>query len=133
MGSLASILPLILLVAVFYFLLIRPQQKRQQQHKKLLESIEPGDEVVTIGGMFGDVVDLDDDRILLELYDGSQIEFLRSAVSRRVIAEGGEDELDVSSDSDDEDLVEELPDKDTDKSRSKVKGAATADAKADKD
>ena len=117
MEGLVGFLPIILLIAVFYFLLIRPQQKRSQQHKKLLQTIEPGDEVVTIGGMFGDVVEADDERMLLELYDGSQIEFLRSAVSRKVVAEDDEPaSLDVTDDDDtDDDSDAELIDTGNDK------------------
>ncbi len=97
MNGIAGFLPFILLIGVFYFLLIRPQQKKAQKHKALLKEVEPGDEVVTIGGLFGDVVELDENRVLLELYDGTQAEFLRSAISRRVVPED-----DQSGDSDNE-------------------------------
>ncbi len=132
MGALGSIVPLILIVVVFYFLLIRPNQKRQQQHKALLSEIEPGDEVVTIGGIFGDVVDIDDDRVLLEVYDGAQIEFLRTAISRKTVEEAKTDEADVEAapesgplaTSDRDDDLDEISVTDTDtkskKSKSKI-------------
>jgi preprotein translocase subunit YajC len=85
--DLVGFLPFILIIVVFYFLLIRPQQKRTQAHQRLLASIEPGDEVVTIGGLFGDVVEIDENTVLLEVYDGTQMRFLRSAISRRVMPE----------------------------------------------
>jgi len=56
--DLMGFLPLILIFVVFYFLLIRPQSKRQKEHKKMLAQIEIGDEVITNGGLFGIVSDL---------------------------------------------------------------------------
>ncbi len=51
----ASFIPLLLIVVVFYFLLIRPQQRKAKQHQELVQSIGPGDRVVTIGGIHGAV------------------------------------------------------------------------------
>ena len=45
---------------VFYFLLIRPQAKRQKEHKKMVEALTKGDEMVTVGGIAGRVMDMGD-------------------------------------------------------------------------
>jgi preprotein translocase subunit YajC len=74
-----------LLIAIFYFMLIRPQRKRADQHKKLIESVSYGDEVVTIGGVFGTVRSLDDAEVELEVAPGTNMRFLRSAIARRVV------------------------------------------------
>ncbi len=66
-GALASFIPLILMFAVFYFLLIRPQQKRAKEHKQLLSQLKRGDKVVTAGGIFGTVVEVQDDKLVLDL------------------------------------------------------------------
>jgi preprotein translocase subunit YajC len=74
----------VLLVGIFYFMLIRPQKRRVEQHKNLVESISDGDEVVTIGGIYGTVVRIDDDEIELEVSPGTRMRFVKSAVARRV-------------------------------------------------
>ena len=75
---------LVLLLAMFgfmYFLLIRPQRQQQRKHADLLSSLKPGDEVVTAGGIYGEVVQLDAERVMLEIDDD-----VRIAVARRAIA-----------------------------------------------
>jgi len=64
-----------------YFLLIRPQRQQQRKHADLLSSLKPGDEVVTAGGIYGEVVQLDAERVMLEIDDD-----VRIAVARRAIA-----------------------------------------------
>ena len=75
---------LVLLLAMFgfmYFLLIRPQRQQQRKHTELLSSLKPGDEVVTAGGIYGEVVQLDAERVMLEIDED-----VRIAVARRSIA-----------------------------------------------
>jgi len=64
-----------------YFLLIRPQRQQQRKHTDLLSSLKPGDEVVTAGGIYGEVVQLDAERVMLEIDED-----VRIAVARRAIA-----------------------------------------------
>ena len=75
---------LVLLLAMFgfmYFLLVRPQRQQQRRHADLLSSLKPGDEVVTAGGIYGEVVQLDAERVMLEIDED-----VRIAVARRAIA-----------------------------------------------
>jgi preprotein translocase subunit YajC len=75
---------LIVLLAMFgfmWFLLIRPQRAQQRKHAELLSGLKPGDEVVTSGGIYGEVVQLDEERVMLEIDDDVKI-----AVARRAIA-----------------------------------------------
>lgn len=85
---------LVLLVAVFYFMLIRPQKKRVDQHRRLVESLGDGDEIVTIGGMYGTITRLDTEDVEVEVAPGTTIRILKSAVARKVSDEdeGFEDE-----------------------------------------
>ena len=53
---LMSILPLILIFVVFYFLLIRPQQRKQKAHREMLHNVNRGDDIVTNGGLVGNVI-----------------------------------------------------------------------------
>ena len=74
---------LVLLLAMFgfmYFLLIRPQRQQQRRHAELLSALKPGDEVVTAGGIYGEVVQLDAERVMLEIDED-----VRIAVARRSI------------------------------------------------
>ena len=80
---------LVLLVAVFYFMLIRPQKRRVDQHRRLVESLGDGDEIVTIGGMFGTITRLGTEDVELEIAPGTNIKILKSAVARKI---GDEDE-----------------------------------------
>ena len=61
------IIMLVLMVAIFYFILIRPQRKRDKQFKELLANLQVGDEITTIGGMFGKVTKIKDDNIVMEM------------------------------------------------------------------
>jgi preprotein translocase subunit YajC len=78
------LISLVLLVAVFYFLLIRPQQRRMRAQRDLVTSLDVGDEVVTIGGMFGRIVEMDDDSATLEISPGTRVRFVKQAVARRL-------------------------------------------------
>ncbi|MGP3962548.1 preprotein translocase subunit YajC [Nonomuraea sp. 3N208] len=87
MGQLGSILPLILLVVVFYFLLIRPQRKRQQEAVKMQNSLAPGARVMTTTGLFGTVVAVDNEDVILEVAPGIETRWVKAAIGR-VIAPG---------------------------------------------
>jgi preprotein translocase subunit YajC len=85
-----------LMAVVFYFLMIRPQQRRMRAQRELMKSLEVGDEVQTIGGMFGTIRSLDDDSVTVEVSPGIEIRFVRGAIARKLVMEeelqDGEDE-----------------------------------------
>ena len=70
--------------AIFYFLLIRPQRKQQQEHEEMVENLKKGDEVVTLGGIIGEIIHLQDDRLVLKTADGTRLDLERSKVGRRL-------------------------------------------------
>lgn len=76
--------PIILLVVIFYVFMFRSKGKEQAKRKTMLEQMKKGDEVQTIGGEFGRVVDLRDDRVLLKVDETSntKIWYARSAVHK---------------------------------------------------
>ena len=78
-----QLLPLIFIIVIFYFLLIRPQQQKQKAQRDLINSIQKGDHVVTIGGIHGTVGQVSDDEITLEVSKGVNIRFVKSAVSTK--------------------------------------------------
>lgn len=80
MGILIWIVPLIL---VFYFILIRPQKKREQERKDMLSKLTKGAEVVTLGGICGEIVRLGEREVVLRVdkKKGVEIKMLRSSIS----------------------------------------------------
>ncbi len=75
-----NLVPLVLLVGVFYFALIRPQQKKAKDHAELLKAVRRGDEVVTSGGIVGEVVNVKDKTIVLRSAD-AKFEVTKSAIT----------------------------------------------------
>jgi len=73
-------LPLILLFVIFYFFLIRPQMKRSKEHRALVSALEKGDEVVTSGGVVGQISKVEDDFIVCEVAPKTELRFQRAAV-----------------------------------------------------
>lgn len=86
-----QILILGLLFGVFYFMLIRPQKKRAETHRNLIESVEVGDEVVTIGGLHGRVTRVDEDDLDIEAAPGINLRFVKSAIARKVTEDEDEE------------------------------------------
>ena len=81
LGSLTSIVPMILIIVVFYFFMIRPQVKKQKDQKKLVEEIKIGDKVVTTAGIHGKVATVTDTYFLIEVDNNVKIKFDKSAIS----------------------------------------------------
>ncbi len=80
------------LILVFYFLMIRPQRTRMRAHQDLLSHIEVGDEVETIGGIFGTIRSVTDDEFLIEISPGTTIRASRGAVRRKLYQEEEEEQ-----------------------------------------
>lgn len=80
------------LIVILYFLMIRPQIKRQKEHKALVEGLSKGDEVVTMGGVAGRIVELGDNFAQLEVTDGVVIKIRRPSVEA-VLPKGSLKEL----------------------------------------
>ena len=83
MNGIGSFLPLVILVGVMYVVLIRPQQQRVKAQRALVSSLAIGDEVVTIGGMLGRIVTIDDDVATVETTPGTILRFRRTAIAGR--------------------------------------------------
>ena len=82
MGGTSSIIMMVAMIAVFYFLLVRPENKRKKEAEKMRSAVKSGDEVTTIGGIVGTVVNVKDDKFVLETgADQVRIEFAKWALS----------------------------------------------------
>ena len=101
---------LILLAAMFallWVLLIRPQKRKQAEQQQLLASIEPGDEVLTVGGIYGIVQEIDeDDELIVEIAEGIRVRIARRAVAGVEKPDDEAEEADEDDDLEEEDAVE---------------------------
>jgi preprotein translocase subunit YajC len=99
-----------LLMALFfvalYFLMIRPQQKRRRATEQMQRQMGPGDEILTVGGLYGTIVEIDDDAVVLEIAPGVEARYARAAIGKVVTPaarpseeEDEEEESDTPTDS----------------------------------
>lgn len=81
-GGIMSFLPLIAIVVVFYFFMIRPQMKKAKDQKKYIEALKKGDKILTIGGIYGKIVEVKEDgTMIMEVEDGTKMKISKNAVS----------------------------------------------------
>ncbi len=80
-NSWVMIVYIIVIGALFYFMLIRPQKKKQKAEEKLRNSLQIGDEILTIGGFYGKVVSLKEDSIVIE----SQLDHSKQKIAKWAI------------------------------------------------
>ena len=73
--------PILLMVVIFYFLLWRPQKKQQKERASLLGSLKKGQKIVTIGGIYGEIVELDDGKVKVQVSEKVELTFARTAVA----------------------------------------------------
>ena len=70
-----------LIILIFYFLMFRPGQKRAAEHRKFVEAMKNGDKVITESGLFGTVVSINDDSVVLKIADNVKVRVLRMKVA----------------------------------------------------
>ena len=91
----AQIIMIVALFAIMYFLLIRPQKKKDDEVRKMRDSLKTGDDVLTIGGIYGKIVRIKDDRITLQVgADRTRIEVAKWAINnieKATETKGGKD------------------------------------------
>lgn len=77
-----TFLPLVLIIVVFYFFMIRPQMKKQKEVAAFRNSLAKGDKVVTTGGIYGKILELKDNYVLLQIDDNVKIRVDKAALVR---------------------------------------------------
>ncbi|HEY5890127.1 MAG TPA: preprotein translocase subunit YajC [Acidimicrobiia bacterium] len=87
--GLTTLIFLGLMIAVFYFFIIRPQRTRQKSQQQLATSLEVGQEIRTIGGIHGQILEVDDESVVIKVEEG-RLRIARRAVGSRV-EPGGEE------------------------------------------
>ena len=76
--------PLILIGGIFvimYFLMIRPQKKKQKEKMAMLNAVEPGDKIISIGGIYGEVKQVKENSVRVQIDDRTRIELAKSSIS----------------------------------------------------
>lgn len=95
MGDIQQILqtswPILLMVVIFYFLLWRPQKKQQKERANLLGSLKKGQKIVTIGGIYGEIIELDDEKVKVQVSEKVELIFARTAIAN-VLSKKNKDE-----------------------------------------
>jgi preprotein translocase subunit YajC len=80
-GLLSMLLPFLLVFVVFYFFIIRPQKMREDTRKSMIEAVQKGDRVVTIGGIHAHVVKVEDAQLLVQIDDNTKVRLDKNAVA----------------------------------------------------
>jgi preprotein translocase subunit YajC len=82
--QIASLLPLVVIFAVFYFMMIRPQQLQQKKYREMISRLKKGDRVLTRGGLYGVILEVKDNDLMLELAQNVRVRADRTAVQSMV-------------------------------------------------
>lgn len=71
------------MIVLFWLLIIQPQRRRRAVQQQILMDLHPGDEVMTVGGLFGTVREVGDNHVILEIAPETQVRLAKSAVTAR--------------------------------------------------
>ncbi|MBQ1934584.1 MAG: preprotein translocase subunit YajC [Clostridia bacterium] len=83
MGGMSTIIMLVVIFVAMYFIVIRPQKKQEKEKAQMLNNLQVGDEITTIGGIIGKVISIKEETCMIETgKDKTRIRILKSAVSR---------------------------------------------------
>lgn len=85
-NPIATFLPLVLIFVVFYFFIIRPQRKKEDERKKMIEAVKKGDKVVSIGGIYGNVTQVDEASLLVQVDTNTKLRIEKSAIAKVDVA-----------------------------------------------
>lgn len=95
------------MAAIFYFLILRPQQRTKRAKAELMTALSEGSEILTVGGIYGTVVELRDDDMDLEIAEGVVMRIDRRAIATVIPVATDEDDDDEDDDLDDDVSVDE--------------------------
>ena len=80
MSYLPMIIILVLLFGMFYFLMIRPMRQREKKHDQMVQQLNVGDRVITAGGVYGDIVNIYEDSIVVKIESGATMRVTKGSV-----------------------------------------------------
>ncbi len=76
-----QMVPFILMIVIFYFFLIRPQQKQMKERKAMLDSLKPGDKIITGAGIIGTITSINNEKMEVEIAKNIKATFLKSSAA----------------------------------------------------
>ncbi len=79
-GTLMFVVIMALFIAFFYFFMIRPQRKQRKEHEQLVASLKPGDKVITVGGIYGQIESLNEENVVLKVESGATLRIARNSI-----------------------------------------------------
>lgn len=81
-GLMGSVVMILMMLGIFYFMLIRPENKRKKEAEQMRSGVRTGDKITTIGGIIGTVVNVKEDKIVIETSaDQVRLEMAKWAIS----------------------------------------------------
>jgi preprotein translocase subunit YajC len=80
-GLMANLVLFGSIILIFYFMIIRPQQKRAKEREKMISGIKKGDQVLTTGGIYGEVVGIDEKYVLVEIASNVKVKLDKGSVT----------------------------------------------------
>ncbi|MBM7623211.1 preprotein translocase subunit YajC [Sporohalobacter salinus] len=92
MDIVMSLLPWVAIFGVFWFLFIRPQKKQKQEHENMVNNLEAGDEIITIGGIKGTITEIDGEEFKLKISPEVEVELVKKAIGRLANNNKGDNE-----------------------------------------
>ena len=81
-SGLTSLLFIVGIFALIYFMMIRPQQRRRREVQNMQSSMGVGDEIITVGGLYGTIREIDDESVLLEIAPGVTARYAKAAIGK---------------------------------------------------
>jgi preprotein translocase subunit YajC len=103
-----------LLVGVFWFMILRPRREAARRSLEVSRSLDVGEEVITIGGLYGTIVSIDDREVELEVSDGVTLRFARRAIAGKAPVDEPEDDALEDDELEDDELENHEDDEDDD-------------------
>ena len=98
--SAGALIVIVVLFALFWLLLVRPQRRRTQEQETLIASLEVGDEIVSAGGLYGVITEIEGEELLVEIADDLVVRMAKNAVVG--IVEGDDERDDEDAEGEDE-------------------------------
>jgi preprotein translocase subunit YajC len=96
----AGFLLIVIAFAALYFVLVRPAKRRQLEQRKMLNELHPGDEVLTAGGIYGEIVDVGESEVSVRIAPGLDVRVARRAIAAVTPAETAAGELEPADEPD---------------------------------
>jgi preprotein translocase subunit YajC len=91
LAQLQGLVPFLLIFVIFYFVLLAPMRKQQKKTKEMLSALKKGDRVVTSGGIYGTVAQMEDQVVWVKIADTVKVKMARSAITGVVTDDGPKD------------------------------------------